>query len=137
MAAQTVVMTLRPPVPAAAHDAAGRCGSGNSASGRRGTPSGSFGRVVLTARHLASRRPRQGLAVLTVDVAKIVGPLRLRLPGLAGGGRRTGSSRHLLEVSVQVMVQPAPMMVRTASKMVAVAKKMCAATVKAGLLPAW
>ena len=55
MAAQIAVMTLRPPVPAPAHNAAGRCGSGNSASSRRGTPSGSFGRVVLTARHLASR----------------------------------------------------------------------------------
>ena len=92
MAAQIAVMTLRPPVPAPAHNAAGRCGSGNSASSRRGTPSGSFGRVVLTARHLASRRPRQGLAVLTVDVPTILGSLRLRLPGLAGGGRRTGSS---------------------------------------------
>ena len=107
MAAQTAVMTLRPLVPAPAHNAAARCGSGNSASSRRGTPNDSLSRVVLTAPHLASRRPRQGLAVLTVDVPKILGPLRLRLPGLVAGGRRTGSSRHLFEVSVQVMVQPA------------------------------
>ena len=74
--------------------------AGTSASSRRGTPDGSFGRVVLTARHLASRRPRQGLAVLTADVPKILGPLHLRLPGLVAGGRRTGSSRYLFEVSV-------------------------------------